>query len=124
MPVQGELVVAPLEPTRRVAVITSPSARHQDHRMSAPGGVLGRCAPGTGVSLIGQLSNRQFGQNLARLAGPAQLPDQSDGPQPSLCTCGCGAAVAAPRKFVNQEHYGAWLSQVRYIGRNLRFRSR
>ncbi len=25
----------------------------------------------------------------------------------------------APRKFVNQEHYGVWLSQLRYFGRNL-----
>jgi hypothetical protein len=32
--------------------------------------------------------------------------------------------VAAPRKFVNQEHYRAWLSQVRYFGRNRRLQPR
>jgi hypothetical protein len=74
--------------------------------------------------LIGQLSNRQFGQNVARLVVPAQPPDQSHGDKPSHCTCGCGVAVAAPRKFVNQEYYGAWLSQVRFFGRNLGFRLR
>jgi hypothetical protein len=65
-----------------------------------------------------RLSNRQFGQNLASLMMSVEPPDRSDGGQPSLCTCGCGAAVAAPRKFVNQRHYGVWLSQVRYFGRN------
>ena len=37
-----------------------------------------------------------------------------------MCACGCEAAVVADRKFVNQEHYSAWLSRVRYFGRNHR----
>jgi Oxidoreductase NAD-binding domain len=70
------------------------------------------------VPLIGQLSNRQFGQNLAPLIMPVQPPDRSDEGHRNLCACGCEAAVTAPRKFVNQEHYSAWLSRVRYFGRN------
>jgi hypothetical protein len=70
------------------------------------------------VPLIGQLSNRQFGQNLAQLTMPTESPVRSDGGHRNHCTCGCGAAVAAPRKFVNQQHYSVWLSQVRYFGRN------
>jgi hypothetical protein len=63
-------------------------------------------------ALIGHFSNRQFGQSLARLTVPAQRPDQSDRGQPGLCGCGCGAAVSAPRKFANQEHYSASIAVV------------
>jgi hypothetical protein len=66
---------------------------------------------------MGQLSNRQFGQNLAPPTMPVEPPDRSDGGHRNLCTCGCGAAVSAPRKFVNQQHYSSWLSRVRYFGR-------
>jgi MFS family permease len=38
------------------------------------------------------------------------------------CSCGCGQPVAERRKFVNQEHYSTWLSQLRYFGRNRRAR--
>jgi hypothetical protein len=63
-------------------------------------------------------SNRQFGQNLAPLTVPLQPPDRSDAGHRTPCACGCGATVAPLRKFMNQEHYSAWLSQVRYFGRN------
>jgi hypothetical protein len=85
----------------------------------------GRLSTGSlSAPLTGQLSNRQFAQNLAWFVVPAEPPDQSDRGQPSLCTCGCGVAVAPPRKFVNQKHYSAWLSQVRHLGRNRRPRPR
>ncbi len=70
--------------------------------------------------LIEQLSNRQFGQNLAQLAA-ARLPvDRSEGGDRGRCGCDCSATVISPRKFVTQEHYSAWLRHVRYVGRNRR----
>lgn len=70
------------------------------------------------MPLIGQLSNPEFVANVDYL-----LQGQSRSVVVRLrlgqtCACGCGAAVAAPRKFINQEHYSAWLAQVRYFGRN------
>jgi hypothetical protein len=36
------------------------------------------------------------------------------------CKCGCDAPVAEGRKFINQSHYGTWLSQERFFGKNRR----
>ena len=35
-----------------------------------------------------------------------------------MCRCGCDKPVARGRRFVNEEHYSAWLSQERYFGKN------
>jgi hypothetical protein len=75
------------------------------------------------VPLIEHLTNGQFGQSLARLAAaelPADQYHQYQGDGRRRCGCHCGAAVIPPRKFVNQEHYSAWLRQVRHVGRNRR----
>ena len=45
-------------------------------------------------------------------------PAPKHGGQP--CRCGCGEAVAAARKFVDQDHYSKWLSGQRYVGRHAR----
>ena len=109
---------------------------HQQFNAATPGLVVGPCRHHGHVwrqprqrrqllvPLTGHFSNRQLGQNLARLTVPAEPPDPAGVCQPSLCTCGCGVAVAPPRKFVNQKHYSAWLSQIRYFGRNIRPRLR
>jgi hypothetical protein len=76
------------------------------------------------VPLIEHLTNGQFGQNLDQLAA-AKLPaDRHEGGDRGCCRCGCGASVVSPRKFLNQEHYSAWLRQVRYVGRNRRSEAR
>jgi site-specific DNA recombinase len=95
------------------------NTRNPDHDPIGRGSIMKTLVP-----LIGQLSNRQFGQNLAPLTMPVEPPDRYDGGHRNLCICGCGAAVAAPRKFLNQQHYSAWLSRVRYFGRNCRSRLR
>lgn len=72
------------------------------------------------MPLIEHLTNRQFGHDLAQLA-VARLPaDRHDVGDLGRCGCGCDATVVSPRKFLNQEHYNAWLRQVRYFGRNRR----
>jgi hypothetical protein len=72
------------------------------------------------VPLIEHLTNGQFGQNLIRLAAVKLPADRYEGADQGLCGCDCGATVVSPRKFLNQEHYSAWLRQVRYVGRNRR----
>ena len=68
--------------------------------------------------LIGQLSNWEFVAHVDQLLeGQSRSVAVRVRPE-QVCACGCGAAVVAPRKFVNQEHYSAWLSRVRIFGRN------
>jgi hypothetical protein len=97
------------------SVGSSSAAGGREEAVNGTAGLRKRLLP-----LIGQLSNRQFGQNLAPLSVPPQPPDRSDASHRTLCACGCGATVAPPRKFMEQEHYSAWLSQVRYFGSNRR----
>ena len=68
------------------------------------------------VPLIEHLMNGQFGQTVQRL-----LDAELDKMPPTgrlLCRCGCGREVVKGRKFVNQDHYSAWLSQERFVGRH------
>jgi hypothetical protein len=68
---------------------------------------------------IGQFSNREFGAHVDHLLeAPSRLVAIRVRPR-QTCACGCDEAVVAPRKFLNQERYSAWLSQVRYFGRTL-----
>ena len=71
------------------------------------------------VPLIGQLSNLHFGTNLDELTTESSqsVPVRARTATRS-CSCGCGQPVAEHRKFVNQDHYSAWLSRTRYFGRN------
>ena len=67
--------------------------------------------------------DRQFGQNLDKLdqsvlTAPADAGESGD--VRAVCRCGCGGQIVAPRKFVNQDHYSAWLSAQRYMRRNRR----
>jgi hypothetical protein len=79
-----------------------------------------RVAP---VPLIGQLSNRQFVTHLRQLATESSQPvSVRVRTARQNCSCGCGQPVAERRKFVNQEHYSTWWSQLRYFGRNRRAR--
>jgi hypothetical protein len=55
------------------------------------------------VLLTEHLANKEFRSNLDKLEGVHA--DSSPKLDPSLCGCGCGQAVAADRKFVNQTHY-------------------
>jgi hypothetical protein len=74
-------------------------------------------------ALIGQLSNRQLGQTWHRLLYLSGLWTDLTEVIRVFAPAAAGA-VAPPRKFMNQKHYSAWLSQVRYLGRNRRSQSR
>jgi hypothetical protein len=70
------------------------------------------------VPLIGQLSNQEFVADVDHLLDDRGRSLRVRVPPTRACACGCGAAVGAPRKFINQDHYSVWLSQLRYFGRN------
>jgi hypothetical protein len=74
------------------------------------------------VPLIGQLSNGQFATVIDGIVdgGCAPSPDCSLG---RVCRCGCTRQVTERRLFVSKDHYNAWLSAERYIGRNLGLRA-
>ena len=68
---------------------------------------------------MGQLSNRQFGVDLRQLTtNSSQSVRVRVRTATRSCSCGCDQPVAEHRKFVNQDHYSAWLSGARYFGRN------
>jgi len=70
------------------------------------------------VPLMQHLSNREFVATVDHLLEDQSRPVAVRVGFARTCACGCGITVMAPRKFVNQEHYNAWLSRVRYFGRN------
>ncbi|HEV2640940.1 MAG TPA: hypothetical protein VGX23_37840 [Actinocrinis sp.] len=77
------------------------------------------------VPLIQRLCNEQFVQNLDDLdmmiaKSTNRKTATSDNDDTRRCKCGCDAPVAEGRKFINQSHYGTWLSQERFFGKNRR----